>query len=279
MNRSKANLLFFLLIPSLHATLHAQDRQFARTYQSGTLPRGNRDLEGWITYRTGRNYFFNRLDTRLEFETGLTDKLQTSVYLNLSQSLFGANRDTLGGIPDPSVSGTFTALNFSVSSEWKLNLLNPSVDPVGLALYAEFLLGPGTRKIENKMILDKRWRRDLVALNMVNEYEVEKSVSNGVAEGSRADEVEIDMGYMHLITPRFGVGLEGVNNNEIKEGRWNFSALFGGPTFYYSGDNNFFIFSLLTQWSNLHKTPDAPARLVLNDHEKIELRLLWGFSL
>jgi len=49
-----------------------------------TIAAGVRDIEVWNTFRTGRNYFYNRLDQRAEFEFGITDKLQSSVYLNMS---------------------------------------------------------------------------------------------------------------------------------------------------------------------------------------------------
>ena len=87
----KINALCLLIILSIQ-TLIAQDRQFARTYQSNTLPKGAIDIESWATFRTGRQYFYNRLDTRLEFETGLTDKLQTALYFNASHFAFVANQ-------------------------------------------------------------------------------------------------------------------------------------------------------------------------------------------
>ncbi len=260
-------------------SLPAQDRQLARTYQSNTLPKGARDLEGQLTYRAGRNYFFNELDGRLEFETGLTDKLQTSVYMNISGSAYGPNLDTLGGIPVPAASGIEKEVSFSLSNEWKWNLLNASVDPVGLALYAEFLVGPGQFEIENKIIVDKRWASGLMAFNLVNEYEGEKNVFENKTTRELSDEVNMDLGYMHFIKQGFGIGAEFVNSNEIEAGSWNFSALSGGPTLYFAGKNDFCILNILPQWANLHKTADAPTDLVLNDHEKIEMRLLWGFSL
>lgn len=84
---------------------------------------------------------------------------------------------------------------------------------------------------------------------------------------------------MYLFHPGLGLGFELVNSNEIEHGNWNFSALYGGPTLFYGGDNHFFILNVLPQWTNLHKTDDAPGKLVLNAREKIEIRILWGLSL
>lgn len=256
----------------------SQDRQFVRTYQSTVLPKGAMDLEAWGTFRTGREYFYNRLDTRLEFEIGLCDKVQTAFYLNASHVAFGANIDTLGGIADTSVSGIFHESEFSVSSEWKWKLLDPSVNAVGLALYAEFGFAPSEFEIENKIIIDKKTDKDIFALNLVNECEVKYDVKKGKTESEWEYEPEIDLAYMHLCKPNFGLGLELRNSNEIEDGNWNFSALYGGPTLFYSGNKHFIILNFLPQWTNLRKTDDAPNNLVLNAREKYEIRILFGFS-
>src|ERR1051325_3144227 len=62
----------------------ASDRQFTYTYQSKVLGKNQREIEIWNTYATGRNSFYNRLDHRSEFEIGLTNRLQTSFYMNYS---------------------------------------------------------------------------------------------------------------------------------------------------------------------------------------------------
>src|SRR5204863_9653339 len=74
----------FLFVILFTGPAFAQDRNFARTYQSITLPKGNKDIEVWNTFRSGRNNFYRRIDQRIEFEVGLTDKLQTAFYLNAS---------------------------------------------------------------------------------------------------------------------------------------------------------------------------------------------------
>ena len=259
--------------------VHAQDRQFVRTYQTTTLPKGSRDIETWVTWRTGRQYFYNRLDTRLEFETGLTKRLQTALYINASHTAYGASIDTLGRIADTSSSAIFHSSEFSVSSEWKYKV-TPLSSPFGFTVYAEFGLSPAGFEIENKLIFDYRADKNIFALNLVNECEVEYEVEHGEKETEvEENEPEIDLAYMHMFRPNFGIGMEMVNSNEIEKGSWNFSALYGGPTLFYSGNNYFFILNALPQWTNLRKTDDAPNNLVLNAREKMEVRLLCGFSL
>ena len=75
---------------------------------------GGREIEPWNTFRLGKSGFYSRLDTRLEAELGLTDRLQTSLYLNIK----AATADT------PQGRSSSTELE-GVSSEWKLKLIRP----------------------------------------------------------------------------------------------------------------------------------------------------------
>ncbi len=274
----KSLIINLLYLFTLCINSYSQDRQFIRTYQSTVLPKGGMDLEAWSTFRTGRKYFFNELDNRLEFEIGLNDKLQAAFYINYSYKAFGANRDTLGGIADTSISGIFKESAFSVSSEWKWKLLDPSANAIGMALYAELSFAPNEFGVENKLILDKKYDKNSFAFNLVNEYEFAYAVEKGITKRTWEDGIEADLGYIHLLKPNFGLGIEMKNQNEILKNGWQHSALFGGPTLFFSGEKHYLILNILPQWTNLHKTNDAPNNLVLNEHEKLDVRLLVGFS-
>ena len=268
-----------LLSSVLSVSAIAQDRQFAYTYQSNTLSKGAMDLEAWNTVRFGREYFFQRLDTRLEMEVGLTNKLQSAVYINASHSAFEMHLDTLGGIKDPNGWMITRESNFSISNEWKWNAVSSATHKFGFALYFEFGILSWELEFENKLIFDRRTEKNLWAMNLVNDYEVRYEWKNKKAQRVHENEPEIDFAWMHLCKPNFGLGLEMVNSNEIEGSSWNFSALFAGPAIYYAGDKNFLVFNFLPQLMNLHKTTDAPNDLVLNAREKYQFRLIWGFSL
>lgn len=271
-------LFFFILHFSISS--FSQDRNFVQTYQSITLPQGVKDLEVWNTFRSGRDYFYRRLDQRVEFEVGLTDKLQTSVYLNASHIGAGSFIESSDGkiIPDTSSSGIETTSEFSFSNEWKWRLSSPDANAVGLALYGEFTFSPNQTEIEGKIILDKRIEKNIFAMNLVTELESAATIDHGEKGTKKATELEADLAYMHMFKNNFGLGIELRNNNEIEQSNWNFSAMFGGPTLFFSGNKYFMILNVLPQWANLKKTSDAPGSLVLNEHEKIEVRLLLGFS-
>src|SRR4051794_20626531 len=72
----------------------ANERHFTYTYESAVLPQGARELEVWTTARLGRHQYFAQFDHRLEFEVGLTPRLQTSLYLNFS----GQTAETAPGV-------------------------------------------------------------------------------------------------------------------------------------------------------------------------------------
>lgn len=257
---------------------NSQDRIFARTYQSSTLPKGAKDIEMTNTYRTGRNYFYNRLDQRLEFEIGLTDKLQTAFYLNSEHKSFAAHLDTLGGIADTTVDGIFKESGFSVSTEWKLKLSDPVANRMGSALYMEITLGTEEIEIEGKLILDKKTEKNVLAINFVGEYEMGFGVKKGKTEIEEEMKTELDISYMRLLTPKAGLGLELRNQNVSVDGKMEHSALFGGPTFSYLGDSFFLILNASPQWANLQVNKMNPEKLNLNEYEKAEVRLLIGFS-
>src|SRR5690349_6068799 len=112
----------------------ANQRHFTYTYESAVLPRGDREVELWSTFRTGRHDFYSRFDHRAEFEFGLTDRLMTSFYLNWQKISEADNTTTPPSIQS---SSDFTG----VSSEWKYKLSDPVADKIGSALYGELTLG------------------------------------------------------------------------------------------------------------------------------------------
>jgi len=277
MKKISSVFLFVFIVSSFNAS--SQDRHFARTYQSITLPKGVKDLEVWNTWRSGRNYFYRRLDQRIEFELGLTDKLQTAFYLNASHTASAGYLDTLGRIADTTASGISTGSEFSFSSEWKWRLSSPDAAGIGFALYAEFTLAPNETELEGKIILDKRTEKNIFALNFVGEQEWETEVEHGETEVEKEFKFETDLAYMRMLKSNFGLGIELRNHNEFVESQWEHSALFGGPTLFFSGNKYFLILNILPQWASLKKTDETPGSLVLNEHEKIEVRLLLGFGL
>jgi len=251
-------------------TLSANDRRFTYTYESSVMPLGVRELEIWNTYRRDRSYFYRRLDQRVEFEFGLGGNLQTSLYLNTEWTLFD---DRLG-----SGGGTATSkVGASISSEWKLKLMDRVADPVGFALYGEWTLGLDETEVEGKLIFDKQSGPLLYAMNVVGEHEWETGFENGVEEVGREFTLEIDGGCSYEVAAQFALGLEARNVNTYKTGNLEISALFAGPVVSYTGESWWATLTVLPQLTAFKGATSGG--LNLDDHEKVDVRLLLSYHL
>lgn len=261
----------------LSVALHAQDRNLTYTYQSNVLPKGGIDIEAWNTVRAGRktdgqNLYFRGIDQRLELEVGLGKNLQTSVYLNHSSNTTG----------DPAhlVDGLETEQQFSFSNEWKWKMSDPQKNKLGSALYFEWAVSPDEIELETKIILDKRINKNLFAFNGVYEYEIKSEAIAGKTHTLTESPVELDFAAMHFFNPHFGLGLELRNVNEISSDKgWEYSVWYGGPSLNVSGSGWFLNAAIQPQLGNLKKTTVEPLKMVLDEREKAEFRLLFGISL
>jgi len=251
------------------ASAGAQDRYFAYTYTSNVLPKGAIDLELWHTSRIGHSdQFFHAQDQRMEAEFGLGKKWQTAFYFNRFQKRFSTGSN-----------GTETSSELGFSNEWKVKLADPNTNKIGFSLYGEWGIKGGDEfELETKAILDKSFGKNLIALNIVCEHEREFDRKEGSTISEKENAIELDLGYMYNVSTNFGLGLELRNHNEIKDAEWEHSALFAGPTINYRSDRWFVIANVLPQLRNLHKTAEAPYNRVLDEHEKVEARIIVGIS-
>ncbi len=253
----------FVMIAAASATASASERHFTYTYESAVLHPGGREFEPWTTFRLGKDGFFTRLDTRFETELGVTDRLQTSIYLNLSAQ---ANDTALGRQSSTTLQG--------ISSEWKLKLSDPVADRAGFALYGELSGGPGEAEIEGKLILDKRVGRVLGAVNLSadHDWEFEKAGPTG-----HESAFEVSAAACYFVKPGFTVGLELRSHTVVPGGdEPTRSALFLGPSLSYSRQGWWIAASVLPQLRALEGASSGHLDLV--EHEKVELRFVFGLE-
>jgi len=277
----KRTVLLFASILVIN-TINAQDRHFLRTYESTNLAKGIRDVEVWSTVRMGKEAFFRRIDERLEFEVGLTDRLQTALYLNASHISAADKNDTLGIINSES--------EFSISSEWKLKLSDASTNFIGSGLYAEVTISGTEFEVETKILLDKRINNHLIAFNIVSELEWAQEIETEVIDGKieqdskmalEATPLEFDLAYMYHIKPNFGIGIEAIDHYEITpSGGLEHSALLAGPSLFWNpkDSKHSILINFLPQIMNMYKTAAQPNALDLDEYEKYNFRILLDFS-
>jgi hypothetical protein len=265
MKKLSIGFVFFIAV----ASTKAQDRFFAYTYTSNVLPKGDIDLELWHSSRMGhQDQFFHAQDQRMETEIGLGSNWQTAFYFNRFQERFSTGSN-----------GTESTSEIGFSNEWKVRLADQSRNKIGFALYGEWgIKGGDELELETKAILDKSFGKNLIALNLVGEQEREFGWKDNAISKEKENAIELDFGYLYNPISSFGFGLEVRNHNEIKAGEWEYSALFAGPTVNFRGDRWFVIGNVLPQLRNLHKTNEAPYNKVLDEHEKVEAKIIIGVS-
>lgn len=269
MNAKNTIKSWLLIVFALSANLitQAQDRLFTYTYQSIVLNKGQRELESWNTIRIGRDDFYVRFDNRTEFEIGLGGNLQTAFYLNLSSKTKTVMEDTLKSLS--------TENEIGFSNEWKLKLLDPVADPIGLALYAEVSIGSNEFELEGKVILDKRIGHLTIAGNAVYEYEFAPYYENNELAWETEQKLNGVLAFAWSFGNKFHLTQENTCNNVFLEGELAHSALYSGLGLSYSLDKFWVNFTILPQVASFKGSTNSS--LNLNEFEKIQSRLLFSY--
>ena len=257
--------IFLIVALISFGVTQGQDRIFNYTYQSTVLGKGQKELEVWNTLRVGRDKYYARLDNRTEFEIGLGGNLQTAFYLNLTSK---SSTNALDQIK--------TENEISFSNEWKLKLLDPVANPIGLALYAEYGIGSNEYELEGKLILDKKINNFTVATNLVYELELAPEVINGETEWEKEKKIDVDLALAYSFNPNFAITMENVYKNVIENGEVEHSALYSGVGFSYVLDKFWANFTVLPQVKSF-KGHSAGETTNLNEFEKVQFRLLFSY--
>jgi hypothetical protein len=248
----------------------ADERLFTYTYEPETTPKGTFEFEQWVTSRLGRNSTagqndYQRWQFREEFEYGVTDNYTVSLYVNHDYEHF---KDSLG---QNNSSYDFTG----ISLENKYMILNPAEHVVGLTLYLEPTYDGKNFELEQKIILGQRYGDWKWALNLVHATEWEDHFTS--TEG----EFEVDFGLAYQLSPRWAVGFEIRDHNELPEySEWENTALYIGPVVSYKRERWWAALTVMPQvyGANYTGDPDGDPSLELEGHERWNVRLLFGYS-
>lgn len=266
-NHLKLICLFLLVLTGNFAT--GQDRIFNYVYQSQVLNKGQKELEIWTTYRTGREEFYRALDARAEFEVGLGKRLQTAFYLNVNSASEGVLEDTVAAI------GNETGMSFS--NEWKFKISDPVADVLGSAIYGELTVGTTELELEAKVILDKRIGRVTQALNLAFEPEWEWKPKKDEIAAQTEYKFEFSYGLGVFLGKGFTVGAELRNPNVYAGNSWESSALYAGPTLSWSGNDFWVNVTFMPQLAGLRGISPGQG-LNLGEYERYQARLLFSYA-
>jgi Family of unknown function (DUF6662) len=261
---------------------------FAWTYTTDIASKGEVEFEQWVTASWKKEHGnYNAIDFREEFEYGVTDNFQIALYLN--HHYVYANRDVpaedsahpanrLPGVYETggedvrashNPAAPFDDYRFeSVSFEAIYRLLNPTKDPIGLAMYFEPTLGDNEKEVEWKVILQKNWFEDRLvwALNLDYEVEFEKA-DNGY---ERDGVFEWFIGISYRFVRNWSAGLEFWNHHEFADATVHeHAAYFIGPTIHYAGER---------WWATLGFLHQLPIGQAFSHESKESLRTMVMFS-
>ena len=238
----------FSIVCSTHS-LYATERHFTFTYEITTTAKGELELENWVTWQIhrGRNGEFNsnEFDFRHEFEYGITDRLQASLYFadwHINEHFDG---------PDH-VQYDDAAL------ELIYRLSNPITDLLGSAAYGEIRGGPDLLELESKVLLQKNFGKWIGAYNATLE-------ARWTGEHLQQQEGEFSQtaAVSYEINPRFTVGAEALH--EIDMPNWNKaekSILWAGPNASVRFSHWYVTVTALARLSDNSGEPDLQTRLI-----------------
>jgi hypothetical protein len=238
-NKAKRVLLCFLT--TVHVCFGGA-RHFTFLYEAPTAAPGSWELENYATSLFDEGKFIG-MNFRHEFEIGITDHFQASIYVA------NWNYDSEEG-----------ATHYeSASAEFISNLTNPVTDPAGISLYEE--LGGGCRffESETKLIAQKNFGPLILLYNFTVEAE-----SEGEGLGERTGEIQNAVGACYEITPQLSFGAEALHEVILPD--WHTTNaeqnFFIGPNVSWRSNRWFSTITGLKQLTKTEGEADYQVRMI-----------------
>ncbi|USI74811.1 DUF6662 family protein [Sphingomonas morindae] len=292
--RLRAAALSLILILAGTTRAWAGEGMFSRAYTTDLTPAGHFELEQVVRTREGRAFGqYDATDFRSEFEYGVTDNFQASLYLNTNRMHATRTSDD-----DDELGQTgFTRHNFtvqSVSAEFVYRLLSPYKNRHGwgLAVYLEpeydfhdlhngLRYAPGTFALETRVIVQKNFMDDrlIMAYNLVLEAE---SIRFAHQPDTNSElDWNNELGVTYRVAPKLFVGAEFRNHNEYGNFTTHEHSVFwAGPAIHYASRNCWATLGWLRQFAGNpghdEEGRDIGNTLFLRSHERNEVTFKLG---
>ena len=292
-----APTLVCVAMAGLPSVAHADENLFGYVAGVETLPNGGTEMYVINTLRTDKGQgIYRALDTEIELEHGLTDRVQ------ISGSLSFQTINTKGLLIDAYIPGDKKAgpVFKGVEVKGKFNILSPALDNFGLAVItsAEFSRidphsGQDKDEYEGKVVLAAQkyfMQGQLIAavnLGLKAGLEYRKPIANLPIgfEWPTTPETEIEIslgaGLTYRVVPNLFVGAEtqytSEYETEVGQERW---SIFAGPTVHYGGKK---VWATLTWFPQLKGGGEryigqTERNLHLIEKTKNEFRLKLGYN-
>ena len=254
----------------LTLSAHADNRLFTYTYEPETPAKGEWEYEETITSRLGRNATVGQQEyqhwlMRHEIEYAFSDRYAASLSVNQDLEHFREPGGNL--VNDYSFTG--------IAMENRYLMLDPVNNPVGLTLYLEPTYDGENAELEQKIIIGQRHGKWKCAVNFIHATEWEDDFRE--TEG----ELEISAGVARELTSRWSLGLEIRDHNELPEyKKWENTALYLGPVISYHRRGWWAALTVMPQifGHTFGENPDNNRHLELEGHERLNVRLMFGFD-
>jgi hypothetical protein len=241
------SLTMLILAPTLGS---AGARHFTYLYEATTSAPGSVEIENSATFATGDidGKRFSEFDFRHEFEFGITNRFQASIYV--------ADWNYQTGFADTDAGFNYTG----TAVEAIYNLTNPVIDPVGLAVYEEIKAGDRIFESESKLIAQKNIGPFIFAYNATLEAEWQ-----GGGWEEKDGELQQGLGASYELCPSVSVGLEMLYELvfpewHAQEAEQNF---FIGPNVSYRRGQWFATVTALAQCTLTTGEPDFQVRTIV----------------
>ena len=249
------------------STGFASEPHFGQISETPVLPDGAAEIEVWNTLQEGSGRFDQTILQRIEWEVGLGEGWQSSVYLDAKT---GMARDSLSRLtPTGGLDG--------FSLEAKKQFTNPDVAPIGTGLYLELGVHPDEIEVETKLLADLHNGPWSFAANLTVEQEYEFQAEPGKAVATELEALPVDLafGTVYAFSPRFTLGMEARDHNEVSKSKtdgesmeWTSSTWSAGPNLTLAKGRGWL------NLSGLAKVNDASEEAPL-----FEAKLMIGLSL
>ena len=233
-----------LVLATTLTTARADRRAFTQTYEYATMPAGQVEMELYTEEARPdlSDDDIRAFQMQLEFEVGITDRWDVSVYHVFEQSIAGAESEALHF----SEVKAKTRYRFAERGEWPVDTL---LYFEGIKVFAEDVY-----ELELKGIFARDFDKVTVALNLI-------------AEVAFGDVEEFEQGFAlgatYEVSPAWKLGAEAFGNGELQEGE--FEKMWAGPSLSWAPSPGFW-FAINAGFGVLEQSDDLLVRSIFGLH-------------